>query len=281
MITLSALNRRERIGLGACLFLLLFALFFRFIFKPTLKSFRELKLRSSELRIQTAGVEAQFSDIEEKRAILEQEKINADNLANELDKNEAKLFSQAQLGELLKKITQDGSSQKLNFLSITPKKKEAQGFYFRLPIEVRLSSPYSAFLDYLKELEKVSDVLKVKTVNIELDKAVSENPAVSIMLNTVLSDRPSSVPPVKKASVASSAVKLFTTEKPPVTENSAKLEGIELKGVIWKGGSPTAIINNMVVGIGSFIGKKKVVEITPEAVILEEGGVSHTLKILR
>lgn len=179
-------------------------------------------------------------------------------LMKDLDTYENKLFAQAQLGNLLRKLTENGAAHKLDFISITPKKSQVQELYLRFPVEIKLSSPYSGFLDYLKELERICDVLKVNRVNIELDKAVSENPTVLIEVSTVLSDRPAAAAQTKVVSLPSDVIKLFTPEKPALTSSSAKLEGIELSGIIWKGAEPRAIINEQVVKVGDLIGKKKV-----------------------
>lgn len=281
MITLAALNKRERILLGVSVFLLLFALYVRLIYRPTLKSFRESKKQSWDLKNRITSLSSQFANIDDEKKVLEQEKNNYQKLQKELDTYEDKLFSQAQLGNLLRKITESGAAHKLDFISIAPKKREAQELYLRFPVEVKLSSPYSSFLEYLKELEQISDVLKVKNLNIELDKAVSENPTVLIELSTVLSDRPASAGQAKVVSLPSEGVKLFTPDKPAPAASSAKLEGVELNGIIWKGAEPTAIINNQIVKAGSNIGKKKVVEITQDSVILQEGDIKYTLKITR
>ncbi|MDP1853542.1 MAG: type 4a pilus biogenesis protein PilO [Candidatus Omnitrophota bacterium] len=281
MITLAALNKRERILLGVSVFLFLFAMYIRLIYRPTLKSFREFKKQSWDSKNQITNLTSQFADINEKKVVLEEEKNNYQKLQKELDAYEDKLFSQAQLGSLLRKITESGAAHKLDFISIAPKKKETQELYLRFPVEVKLSSPYSSFLDYLKELERISEVLKVKSLNIELDKAVSENPTVLIELSTVLSDRPAAAGQAKVVSLPSEAIKLFTPDKPAPLASSAKLEGVELNGIIWKGAEPTAIINNQIVRAGSAIGKKKVVEITQDSVILQEGDIKYTLKIAR
>ncbi|MEK6715043.1 MAG: type 4a pilus biogenesis protein PilO [Candidatus Omnitrophota bacterium] len=281
MITLSALNKRERILLGLGIFLLFFSLYIGVIYRPTLKYFMTLKKQVWDLKNQITGLKFQFVNIDEEKRILEQEKNTYQKLQNDLDAYENKLFSQAQLGNLLRKITESGAAHKLDFISITPKKSQAQELYLRFPVEIKLSSPYSGFLDYLKELETISDVLKVNRVNIELDKAVSENPTVLIEVSTVLSDRPATAAQTKVVSLPSDVIKLFTPEKPALTSSSAKLEGIELSGIIWKGAEPTAIINNQVVRVGGMVGKKKVTEIKPDAVILEEGETKYTLTFQR
>lgn len=281
MITLSALNKRERILLCLGIFLLFLSLYIRVIYRPTLKYFMTLKKQSWDLKNQITGLKFQFVNIDEKKRILEEVKNTYQKLQKDLDTYKNKLFAQAQLGNLLRKITESGAAHKLDFISITPKKSQVQELYLRFPVEIKLSSPYSGFLDYLKELERICDVLKVNRVNIELDKTVSENPTVLIEVSTVLSDRPAAAAQTKVVSLPSDVIKLFTPEKPALTSSSAKLEGIELSGIIWKGAEPRAIINEQVVKVGDLISKKKVTEIKPDAVILEEGETKYTLTFQR
>lgn len=279
MLNISALNKRERVLLNVVLFLIVFSVYMKFVYQPTLRSFRNFKKENWDLKNELSNLSFQFADLNTERRLLEQEKSRHDVLKKELDEYETKLYSQAQLGSLLRKVTQSAATYKLDFISITPQKKETEEFYLRFPVEIKLSSPYSGFLDYLRELEQISEVLKIRTIKIELDRAVSENPVVLLELSTVLSDRPVSPGESKIVSLPSEIVKLFTPEKPADSVSTVKLEGVELNGIIWKGGEPSAIINNQVVRLGSSIGKKKIIEINPDAVILQEGDIKYTLKM--
>lgn len=278
MITLPTLNPREKRALFIGLFLILFSFYAQKVYRPLMKHFREIRKESWDLKRQADGLKFEFSDIKSEERKLLSEKDAYQEKENQLKAKESKLFAQAELGTLLRKITQNSSANKLDFLSITPKKKPEQELYLRLPIEVKLSSPYSGFLSYLKEIEVLYDVLKIREINIEMDTAASVNPTVSLVLSTVLSDRPVDISKKTVVIGPDAPEQLFTPQDAEV-KKEIKLEGVELSGIIWKGGEPLAIINNQTMKAGSFLGKRKILEITPEAVILGEGETKYRLTI--
>lgn len=280
MIRLPRLNIREKILLAICVFFLLFSFYNHKIYRPTAYKMRSLKKQAWDFKNQITNLNFQFADLDYERKRLAQEKDNYEIKHKELETKENKLFSQAQLGSFLRKITQSASAHKLDFVSITPKKSKDEEFYRTLPIEIKLSSPYSGFLNYLKELEQIANVLKIQTLDIELDRNVSGNPTVLLKLSTVLSDRPI-VKDQKKIIPISSSKQLFELQRSAPSATATKLEGVKLNGIIWKGGEPTAIINNQVVKVDSFIGKRKIVKITQDSVVLDEKGVEYTLEIER
>ena len=280
MITLPTLNKREKIILVVSLRFAFFVLYAHRGYRPNSIKLRAVKKESGDLKNKITTLNFEFADLDEMRAQLVQEKNIYKEAETKLRGKEDKLFSRAQLGSLLRKITQSAASHNLDFISITPQKSPEGELYTRFPVELKLSSPYSGFLKYLKELEGISDILKVRRLDISMDKKVSINPVVLIELSTVLSDRPPSRKAKKVISISSSA-QPFLPPDVVVKKTDTALSGVRLNGILSKGEEPTAIINNQVVGIGSKIGKRSVLEIHEDSVILQEGEARYTLTIER
>ena len=280
MITLSALNKRKKTIVVLSLLFVFLVLYAQKVYRPISIKLKAVKKEYGDLRNKIINLKSEFADLDEMRARLTREKNIYEKTKNKLRAREDKLFSKAQVGSLLKKITRGASSRNLDFISITPQKDLEGEFYKRFPVELKLSSPYPDFLKYLKELEDISDILKVSSLDIAIDKQVSINPVISIELSTILSDKPPSRKTGKTISIVSSAQPFLS---PDVTAKKADivLSGIRLSGILSKGGKPTAIINNQVVGIGSKIGKRSVLEIREDSVILQEGKDKYTLMIQR
>lgn len=277
MITMPTLSSKEKILLAGVIFLIFILLYSQRVYGPMSRRNRELRKEAWGIKHKLDTLKFEFVDIKAEEARLFQAKKDYQASEKELKSREDKLFNQAQLGTLLRKITQSAASHQLDFISITPKKKQDQELYLRFPIEIKLSSPYSGFLNYLKEVENISEVLKVKELDIEMDKTTSFNPTALIKLSTVLSDKVTPGEGAKMISLPSSGTELFASQVEVKTEE--KLEGVELNGIIWKGGESSAIINNQVVRVGSAVGKKKILEITQDEVVLGEGEAKYTLKL--
>ncbi|PIQ88305.1 MAG: hypothetical protein COV72_08340 [Candidatus Omnitrophica bacterium CG11_big_fil_rev_8_21_14_0_20_42_13] len=278
MITIPNLNRREKILLGVLFLFLLLGLYNKYIYRNLSHNIGNLKKEYRDLRHELDKTEFQFIDIKSEQARLSAESTRFKNLEDSLKTREDKLYSKAQLGAFLRKITQSGDAKNLDFFSITPKKTQEKELYMRFPVEIKLSSPYSDFLSYLKEIENMLEVLKIDKIEIELDEKVSANPSVVMKLGSILSDRPV-LPEDQKMISISSGSQLFGQQEAPKIKTETKLEGVKLNGVIWQGGKATAIINNNVVQLGESIGKRKILEINADNVVLGEGDLRYTLTI--
>ncbi len=56
-------------------------------------------------------------------------------------------------------------------------------------------------------------------------------------------------------------------------------EGMILSGILWDPESPTAVVDNQVVGPGESVGSWRVVEIQKDRVILSDGSSTRTLEV--
>ncbi len=66
-------------------------------------------------------------------------------------------------------------------------------------------------------------------------------------------------------------------DRPPPTADNP--EGMVLSGILWDPESPTAVVENQVVGPGESVGPWRVVEIQKDRVILSDGSSTRTLEV--
>jgi len=281
------LNSREKALVIVLCAALIIGIFFKYGYRRVGSNLRKAKASYVKASNELSSSLAQLPDLELERAKLERAKRKNAVLAKKLSDIEAAVPTKLKLNQpslFLKELA--GSPQKYNMdiLSVRPHKLEAKSgeLYAKMEVEMNLTLPFTGLIDYLKNIYALSDYLKVTSLEVMIDEKVSANPFAQLKMETVLGDWSEGTKgaPKKDVIVQEGAPSSVDPFKAPFSAKAkrASMKEFQITGILWKGGSPIAIVNGQTVKVGDMVNGKKVAAILSNEVILEDEEEQYELK---
>jgi len=279
------LQKRQRtlvLFLGAAI---LFSFYYNTIYKPQSSALARVKMELANVNNRLVKLKSQIPDIEKEKEILDAGKRNLDFLKAQLSSLELQLPTTGRIPQLLGELVRQAQGYSIDFVSIRPKTSKERKEYAELIIEMKFTSTYSDFANYLNRLESLSQFLRATDIAMdEMKDGFRAESDVVLNLAILLGEAGKTKPEEQKALQFSAPLSIernpFFSKFRPVQEG-AKKEEFRLSGIIATGKQPTAIINDEVYKAGDIIGNKKVKQILPNMVILTDGSESTVLTLGR
>ena len=234
---------------------------------------QKLRTRLDEITAELPPIDRQEDDI--RRAALESEKILSD-----IAEIEKRLPSRKDASYLIAEVAR--LAEGVELISVQQKVEEGD-VYSRIFIELTSGASYNEVVDYIDRLETISPFLKIEEMRISEPKGRVKGPGVSahLLLSCLLSETPISEwsPGGEIESEEAQALlrDIFVSKSRPVT--AKRKTDLKLEGIIYEPNTPTAIINDTVVRVGSEIAGFKVKEILPGTVIVADDLEEHSLSL--
>ncbi|HNX91594.1 MAG TPA: type 4a pilus biogenesis protein PilO [Candidatus Omnitrophota bacterium] len=282
----NSLDQRQKMLVAVLTGVILFSVFYNGIYKPQNAKLTVLNFELSSLKKKLANVRAQSPDLSKEKATVKELHAKLESLHKQLGDLEAELPAQASVPELLGDLVGEAEGYSVDFLSIKPKKDKGYDKYGMLNIDMRLGSGYSDFVNYLSRLESFSKFLDATSIVIEESK---ENRGrfsdISLSLAILLGEGSMGSGAVREKKVKNTGT-VDVSRNPFVSKFRTDIsEGDKAKykiyGIAAGGDNPTAIINNDVYRIGDKLDGMRVKAITPDEVVLEDGGTEVVVKLDR
>lgn len=253
-----------------------------FVYKPLRKEMsflKQEKLRiGDEIGLQQGGE----GDLLRIQAQYEEQLKQLSEIEDAVKALEEKLPTRSDMARLLKQLTKELGELGAQFISLKPTVEKAEeGVPFdSMEIEMQFYADYEQVINYLKKLEAAAIFLNISKLDLVLDASVSKKPLVSIQFSTLLSDRvPEKVKEeeIKPVEAPASASSPFHPESKPYDN---RLPGSHhLNMVVWKGGTPVALIDGKPLKEGALLENKKLIQIESDGVWFAEDGIKYYLGI--
>ncbi len=269
------LEKRQRTLILLFIATALFSFYYNSVYKPQSSALRKVKVELADVTNRLTKLKIQIPDIDKEKEALNAAEKTLDFLKTQLSSLELQLPSQGRIPQLLGELVRQAQGYKVDFVSIRPKTAKANKEYVELLIEMKLSSNYSDFANYLNRLESLSPFLRTSNIAMEeMKDGFRGDSEITLNLATLLGEA------VKKETEVSPEAPFtapIAIERNPFVskfrpdQKEGKKQDLQLFGVVATGEQPTAIINNEVYRVGDTIGNKKVKQILPNMVVLTEG----------
>ncbi|MFH1655644.1 MAG: type 4a pilus biogenesis protein PilO [Candidatus Omnitrophota bacterium] len=294
---LKSLRTKDKILLILVVTILIWAVFYRKIHLPNIARIKALQSQIRETEDKTFKLEDQLpSSYKKLENYLEDLKQEHQIVQAELDEVYSEMPQKDQSSELLKYLTQKDSSSdsgELEFVFVKSEPIEEKEFYHKMPLKISLTGNYNQIISYLKRIEIPSRLIEVKSLQIQTDPeilpGVNVNMSLLVLLQNPSEEKSSSfAEKLSSVNLKKSVVKKLTdpfTAYRPIYLMGAKsselpeIDSLSLSGIIWSGGTPSAVINGISVKVGDDIDGLEVLEISEDGVMLEGAGQRAKLKL--
>ncbi len=260
---------------------------YRNILRPRTVTVRKAKAAYVKLDNELVRLQAERPDVDARRKQFEKVQAQVTDFYHELEHMEEGLLNRQDLDVLLDQVVAERKRLQVQINAVTPLKDEASkgegrrgreepAFYRRLFIQVDAYAPFDDLIAYIKALEGRGPYQHVQGVAVKVEGQETVRPRALIMLETLLADTPeqkekrhTEVFAALEQIAARQAKDPFLAKEKPKEEQAAV--GLELTGVFGEGSSRAALINGETYTVGGVIQGKRIVEIQPDHVVLEQG----------
>lgn len=285
---LGKFGRREKAWVVVCSAVILGMIGYRSALRPRIEAVREAKADVERLDNELVRLEADRPDLDAKRAHLEDLRAQIEELLHELEQLEVGLLNRQDLDVLLDQVVKQRGRLQVQVNSVKPLKDEPrkgtdrdrkgaeEEFYKRLFMQVDSYAGFDDLISYVKALESQSPYQRVRGVQVKIEGQDVVRPRALILMETLLASAPEHAQK-RRTEVFGMLDKLVqrTVKDPFVPLEKPKEEqpavGLELSGVFGSGKSLTALINGEPYQVGDAIQGKKIIEIRPDRVVMEQG----------
>ena len=291
-------GQREKAWAVVFAVVIVWALGYRNLLRPRTVALRKAKTAYVKLDNELSRLQAERPDVEARRKQLEKVQEQVTTLYHELEHMEEGLLNRQDLDVLLEQVVAERKRLQVAINSVTPLKDEpnkGQGrgggkedlvFYRRLFIQLDTYAAFDDLIAYIKALEGRGPYQHVQGVAVKVEGQETVRPRALIMLETLLADtaeqkekRRTEVFAALEQVAARQAKDPFLAKEKPKEEQVAV--GLELSGVFGTGNSLAAMINGETYTVGGVIQGKRIVEIKPDHVVLEQGSKRFLLYATR
>ncbi len=152
------LDNKFKIAIGAILLILPVALFYFFMLTPTLDTIKGLKTKRDSLQAEVKKGEKAEKNLPQYRKELAEAEERFEHISIVLPKTK-------EIPDLLRKISDRGTSAGLDFNSFKPGNETPKDFYAEIPISIQIRGPYhnvGYFLDQVSKLDRIVTVNNIK-----------------------------------------------------------------------------------------------------------------------
>lgn len=254
-------------------------LVYRAIYSPLARAIKTYGFQIKKLETRLGEITTKFPDVEEEAAKLESLDTECASILDEITGIERKLPSIKNTSQLISELTRLSGEVKL---SSVRQKVDVGEKYSRIFVETKFNSNFKDIVNYIKRLESISPFLAIDEVNISEPGKQSKEPGIPVRL--VISSILGEIPFAEELKAQESkptevARDIFVSRARPAA--LVREADLKLQGITYNPSTPTAIINNEVVRIGSKVSDLIVKHIGLDTVVLTDGVQDQMLSIER
>ncbi|MBI4372124.1 MAG: type 4a pilus biogenesis protein PilO [Candidatus Omnitrophica bacterium] len=252
------------------------------VYKPMLKKVKVLAQEKMQLAEELKLINVGEDELQSSRDMYQKQFDELSGLEKTIEELEQALPSRQNMAPLLGQLTSELANVRAEFISIEPtfKKMDEEGnVYDSIEIKVQFYADYAQVIEYLKKIESSNILVAVKKLEMVLDPEVSKKPLVTVEFVTMVSERSEmkaekEVKPVIEMPVPTSP---FYPDTKPYDN---RLPGNHrLSMVVWRGGTPVALIDGKLIKEGDVIDNKTLSKIDSKGAWFTEDGVKYYLGI--
>lgn len=284
---LGKFGRREKMWTVAFAAVTIGIIGYRAALRPRAQAVGEARRSVEKLESELIKLEADRPDLEARRVQLDKTRTGIQDMLQELEQLEEGLLNRHDQDVLLEQVVAKRANLQVQINAVKPLKEEPKKgadkdrdaepeFYKRLFMQIDGYAGFDDLISYVKALEAHSPYQRVQSVAIKVEGQDTVRPRALVLTETLLASAPEQVEK-RRAEVFGTLESLakqrakdpFVPLEKPKEEQPAV--GLELSGVFGSGTSLTALINGEPYQVGQTIQGKRVVEIHPDRVVLEQG----------
>lgn len=261
---------------------------YRTALRPRLDAVTHARADVERLDNELVRLEADRPDLNARRAQLEEIRAQIEDLLHEVEQLEVGLLNRQDLDILLAQVVEQRGTLQVQVNSVKPlkdeprkgsdkdRKSEEAEFYKRVFMQIDSYAGFDDMISYVKALESRSPYQRVRGVLVKIEGQDVVRPRALILMETLLASAPEQAKK-RRTEVFGTLDKLvkrqakdpFVPLEKPKEEQPAV--GLELSGVFGSGNELTALINGEPYHVGEAIQGKKIIEIHPDKIVLEQG----------
>jgi len=163
---IEGIKRLHRVLIFVGAVTLISGLFLYFIYFPKTEKAQMLRKSISQLDIK-------LNDARTKAKNLPKFEAEAASVEKEFKAASKLLPDKKEIPSLLKHVNHLGKESDLKFLLFKPKKERSCGFYFEIPISIKVAGRYYNVLTFFDKISKISRIVNVFDVKMKPKKAMS------------------------------------------------------------------------------------------------------------
>ncbi|MDO8730746.1 MAG: hypothetical protein Q7J69_06165 [Candidatus Omnitrophota bacterium] len=263
----------------------------RVFVQPRAEAARGAHEELREARQELARLEAQRPDIRVLEEQIRSLQKQVGNTYQQLEDLEKGLLYRQDVDLLLERLVADQKKLNLRINAVEPLKdsqaKEKNSFYKRLFVEVDASATFEQLIAYLNVLEGQGPYQRVHGAKVKMEKKEAgteeANPRAVILVESLLADTSEHRSDQRKRvfslmedlSVREKKDPFMARERP--REEKEALD-MSLSGIFGAGGVLSALIDGEAHQEGDLVKGKRIVQILPDQVILEQGDQRYILR---
>lgn len=275
----------EKRLLGMLIVIGLISGYFNFFFKPTVQQVDRFKQEEKKNQEHLQMLMLQYPDVRRAKEAVSGLEAGVEEMALKVKNIESALLNETQVPQLLTELIKCAQVLDVELESVKQEALEDRNGFLRLRIEIRFTSAYSAAVNYLEKIEKISPFLKIDEMEVAQFR---DNPVKIVQgfikLNTILKYAAEEEGRLFSASGESPLEAEEKYERNPFAPKFAakkvRRKDLRLSGITYRarGDGSSAIINGALVRAGDRFGEEVVVkEILPGSVIVNDGIESYAL----
>lgn len=265
----------------------------RVFVQPRTEAAREAYEELRDARQELARLEARRPDLHALEDQIRSLQAQVGNTYQQLEDLEAGLLYRQDVDLLLERLVADQKKLNVRINAVEPlkdspaKKKSLTSFYKRLFVQVDASATFEQLIAYLNVLEGQGPYQRVQGAQVKMEKKEAGmeegNPRAVILVESLLADTSEHRSDQRKR-VFSLMEDISTREKkdPFLARERPKEEkealDMSLSGIFGAGGVFSALIDGEARQEGDLVKGKRIVQILPDQVILEQGDQRYILR---
>lgn len=264
------------------------AFYFNAVLKPNFKTIADFKKEIKETRLRLSALENQAPGVQKLQIELRTLAGQISDIRTRARDTEGKLLTVGDVPRFLSELIRCSQGLNIDFSSVKQKIDQDKSGFSRLNVGMKFDSRYELALDYIGKAEGISGFAKAQEVNISQAKSgdramVTVNLNMEALLTSGSEPRGDIIPCGAQSKTLAVAAGRNPFAPAIKIEKVTKKLTIKLIGVTFRGDSAnsTAIINDNVLRVGDKVEGYEIVEITPDAVNIDNGTGIETLKVER
>jgi len=266
---------------------LVFSFYYNNVYKTHLKNLRNLKSQVLVLKNRYNKLNSQMPDVKKEQLAISELENKHKDLQSEIYLLEAELPSLSNISSFLSQLISLSADLGMDFIHIKQGSTEKKQDYARLNFEIKFSSDYAGFVNYLYRLGKTSNFTEIKKIEIEQSKELADGFfTATLAMTTLLGGNKNAQVSNPKEKDSGPFENIVVAKNPFMSgygtgAKGDKKEEYILTGITFLGANSTAIINTEVYRVGDFIGANQVKAIFQDKVILQNGSREICLSLER
>ncbi len=277
-------ERRMILALALALAL---AFYFRLFVKPALDQVAFLKKQAQDNRNRARLYQSQFPDLDKEKKELAKIRQDIAGIKENIRDIQSRLVGAEQVPQLLMALIKSAEGLRIDFQSVKQKVEADKGGLSRLYVDLKFDASYEDTVNYINNVEGVSDLVKIEEIDISPSKKSPRSlVTVSSSLSSILANNQAGESQLSLKAPRPGGGKVTIKQNPLMPRlnlGQAKKKEFKITGITFRqgAGASSAIINDTVLKEGDEIDGAKVERISADAVIIMDGLESYEVRVER